>query len=84
LCETKIYLFLADNDLLTEERKRYEGISQLLEETRLQFQNEIKQSKEKILQIEINLKEKFEQEKRFYKIKFKIKRNKLKLRFQNL
>jgi len=63
LCETKIYLFLADNDLLTEERKRYEDISQLLEETRLQFQNEIKQSKEEMLQIEINLKEKFEREK---------------------
>jgi len=49
--------------LLIEERKRYEGISQLLEETRLQFQNEIKQSEEKMLQIETNLKEKFEREK---------------------
>jgi hypothetical protein len=29
----------------------------------LQFQNEIKQSEEKILQIETNLKEKFEREK---------------------
>ncbi len=44
------------NRLLTEEQKRYDAISNLLEDTRLQ-------SEEKILQIENNLKEKFDQEK---------------------
>ncbi len=52
---------LVDNDehmnrLLTEEQKRYDAILNLLEDTRLQ-------SEEKILQIENNLKEKFDQEK---------------------
>jgi hypothetical protein len=49
--------------LLIEERKRSEVISHLLEETRLQLKNEIKQSEEKILQIEINLTKQFEREK---------------------
>ncbi len=49
--------------MLIEERKRSEVISHLLEETRLQLKNEIKQSEEKILQIEINLTKQFEREK---------------------
>jgi hypothetical protein len=52
-------IFLAGNDELIEERKRYEVLSHLLEETRLQLKNEIKQSEEKFLQIT----EKFEREK---------------------
>ncbi|CAF3367240.1 unnamed protein product [Rotaria sp. Silwood1] len=51
------------NRVLMEERKRYNAIFDILEETRLQLKNESKQSEEKILQIETNLKEKFEQEK---------------------
>ncbi|CAF1028998.1 unnamed protein product [Rotaria sordida] len=56
----------ADEDLnrrLVEERKRYDAIVDLLEETRLQMKNEKKQSEEKILQIETNLNERFQQEK---------------------
>ncbi len=49
--------------MLIEERKHSEVISHLLEETRLQLKNEIKQSEEKILQIEINLTKQFEREK---------------------
>ncbi|CAF2908409.1 unnamed protein product [Rotaria sp. Silwood2] len=51
------------NHLLMEERKRYDAIFDLLEETRLQLKNESKQSEEKISKIETNLNEKFEQEK---------------------
>ncbi|CAF4060096.1 unnamed protein product, partial [Rotaria magnacalcarata] len=63
------------SQLLIEERKRYDAICELFEETRLELQNEKNQSKEKILQIEINLSQKFEQENINFQKQLEIERN---------
>ncbi|CAF3557882.1 unnamed protein product [Rotaria socialis] len=63
------------SQLLIEERKRYDTICELVEETRLELQNEKNQSKKKILQIEIDLSEKFEQENINFPKQLEIERN---------
>jgi len=65
------------NRLLTEEQKRYDVISNLLEDTRLQ-------SEEKILQIENNLKEKFDQEKQILQEQLQHKEKQIEIEVRNL